>query len=134
MLIVPTCGNNLRIYSLSWIITVRETDPNEKIFSLEQVKQLIEHLIDHTYVCFAGIIWHQIIGMPMGTNCAGYIANLYCFTCKLDFVERKVREKQYAIAKKSLDIGRYIDDLLASLSSSHSGTYQGATILNTFYS
>ena len=47
----------------------------------------------------------------MGTNCAGYIANLYCFTYELDFLERKLREKQYVIAKKSLDNSRYIDDL-----------------------
>ena len=87
----------------SLVHTVRETNPNEKIFSLEQVKELIEHLVDHTYVCFAGIIWHQNIGIPTGTNCAGYIANLYCFTYELDFLDRKIREKQYAIAKKSLD-------------------------------
>ena len=69
-----------------WISTVRETEPNEKIFLLEQVKELIEHLEDLTYVCFAGIIWHQMIGIPMGTNAAGYIANLYCFTYQLDFL------------------------------------------------
>jgi hypothetical protein len=98
--------------TLEWISTVRETRPDEKIFSFEQVKELVEHLVDHTYVRFTGIVWHQIIGIPTGTNSAGYIANLYCFTYPLDFLERKVAEKQEAIAKKSLDISRYIDDLL----------------------
>jgi hypothetical protein len=98
--------------TFQWISTIREPSADEKTFSLELVKELLEHLVDHTYVCFAGIIWHQIVGVPMGTNAAGFIANLYCFTYELDFLERKVREKQYVIAKKSLDNSRYIDDLL----------------------
>ncbi len=48
----------------------------------------------------------------MGTNCAGFIANLYCFTYELDFLRRKVHTQQWDVARQLLNCSRYIDDLL----------------------
>ena len=54
----------------------------------------------------------RIGGIPMGTSCAGFIANLYCFTYELDFMDRLINNSMFDTARKFLNVCRYIDDLL----------------------
>ena len=49
----------------------------------------------------------------MGTSCAGFIANLYCFTYELAFMRRLVEAGNFHDAHRFLFVCRYIDDLLA---------------------
>ena len=47
----------------------------------------------------------------MGTNCAGFLANLYCFTYELDFIKRVVAGSKWELARQLQNCTRYIDDL-----------------------
>ena len=85
--------------------------PKKKSFSVEQLVEMLTHLVDNTFVSFAGKLWQQIVGIPMGTNCAGFIANLYCFTYELDFLKRVVSEGRWELARQLQNCTRYIDDL-----------------------
>jgi hypothetical protein len=40
-----------------------------------EIKNLISHVIDNSYVKFAGFIFHQCSGIPMGTNSSPQIAD-----------------------------------------------------------
>jgi hypothetical protein len=74
---------------------------------------MIDRLVNNTYVSFAGELWHQTVGIPMGTNAGGMIANAYCFTYEREFLERLVERGEmktaFEIATKCI---RYIDDVL----------------------
>ena len=60
------------------------------------------------------IVLKQRIGIPMGTNCAVYLANLYLFAYELDFVNRTVGNPAFHhIVHHFRWTKRYIDDLLA---------------------
>jgi hypothetical protein len=48
----------------------------------------------------------------MGTNCAGFLANLYCFTYELDYLVRVVDDNNFEMARELLRTKRYIDDLV----------------------
>ena len=39
----------------------------------------IEFLLNNIYVQFGNTIYKQIVGIPMGTNCAPLIADLYLY-------------------------------------------------------
>ncbi len=78
------------------------------------------------YVRFGDQIHRQIQGMPMGTNCASHLANLYLMMYELRFYVRLatlyvnpafayLRTVIYTIAHAFLLTARYIDDL-ASIS------------------
>ena len=96
-----------------WIANCRSGLPTTSaMFDQKKIIEAISFLVDNTYVRFAGTIWHQIIGIPMGTNCAGFLANLYCFTYELDFLKRTVNEKCWTLALETLRSKRYIDDLI----------------------
>ena len=73
---------------------------------------MIDTLVERTYVEFGGKLWRQTVGIPMGTNCAGFIANLYCFTYEFAFLKRLVNHEDWDTAARFLNAARYIDDLL----------------------
>ena len=55
--------------------------------------------------------YRQVIGIPMGTDCAPFLANLYLYTLEFDFLDKMTRKNIY-IARKFSHSFRYIDDLI----------------------
>jgi hypothetical protein len=49
----------------------------ENIKSEEQVISMLEFLIDSIFVSFGGILFQQVVSIPMGTNCAPLLADLF---------------------------------------------------------
>ena len=46
-------------------------------YSEEQVISMLEFLIDNIFVSFGGALFQQVVGIPMGTNCAPLLADLF---------------------------------------------------------
>jgi hypothetical protein len=46
-------------------------------YSEEQVISMLEILIDNIFVSFGGTLFQQVVGIPMGTNCASLLADLF---------------------------------------------------------
>ena len=46
------------------------------MFTADSICEMIEFLIDNIFVQFGGCLFHQVIGIPMGTNCAPLLADL----------------------------------------------------------
>ena len=79
------------------------------------MRQLIECLyfvIDNSYVVFKGKIHRQIIGIPMGTNCAPYLANIFLHMYEVDFIEKLNSEGKHKVSSLLNNIFRYQDDCL----------------------
>ena len=51
----------------------------------------ITYLVSHTYVTFGDRVFRQVLGIPMGTNPAVYLANFLLFSYELDAVRRCTR-------------------------------------------
>ena len=77
------------------------------------LKQLLSYLIQNTYVRLGETVFKQDIGIPIGTNCAVWLANWYLFTYELDFVERLIRMKRTKTLEYFNVTARYIDDVLS---------------------
>ena len=45
----------------------------------EQFVAYVEYLIDNIYVSIGKIVYRQCVGIPMGTNCAPLLVNLFLF-------------------------------------------------------
>ena len=59
------------------------------------------------------LFFQQTIGIPMGTDCAPYLANLFLFSYEFDFLNSTLKQKDFATLYKFNKCYRYIDDLLA---------------------
>ena len=57
-------------------------------------------------------LYRQIIGIPMGTNCAPLVAGLFLFCCGRDFMTFLSDVKRAEIIGAFGSTSRYLDDLL----------------------
>jgi hypothetical protein len=55
----------------------------------------------------------QTIGIPMGTDCAPFLANLYLYALENKFIRNLINEGKTKLAKQFRHCHRYIDDLMA---------------------
>ena len=76
-----------------------------------ELVQQIKFLIENIYIQVGNRIFRQTIGIPMGTDCAPILANLFLFHYEYKFMKEKLKQNNQA-AKNFSNTFRYIDDLL----------------------
>ena len=55
---------------------VKEHSDSKNKYTEEGIIKMLEFLVEKIFVVFAGKVFQQIIGIPMGTNCAPNCAPL----------------------------------------------------------
>ena len=75
--------------------------------------KMIEFLVDNIYVRFGGQLFRQMVGIPMGTNCAPLLADLFLYSCENEFFNKLIKEGKRKLARKFNLSYRYIDDLVS---------------------
>ena len=63
-------------------------------YSEEQGISMLEFLIDTIFVSFGGILFQQVVDMPMGTNCAPLLADLFLYSYESEFLQKLVKDKK----------------------------------------
>ena len=74
----------------------------------------IDFLLDNIYVRFGDKVYRQIVGIPMGTNCAPFIADLFLYCYESQFMAKiqKDPSKQHLLDVFN-NTYRYLYDILA---------------------
>ena len=70
------------------------------------------YLLDNIYIRFGTKLYRQIVGIPMGTNCAPLAADLFLFCYERDFMTSLSDVKQAEIIEAFNSTSIYLDDLL----------------------
>ena len=73
----------------------------------------ITYLIDNIFVQFGGYLFRQMIGIPVGTNCAKLLAGLFLCSYENEFLDNMIRSGHRRLARSFNLCYRYIDDLTA---------------------
>ena len=81
--------------------------------SEEQVISMLDFLIDNIFVSFGGALFQQVVGIPMGTNCAPPLADLFLYSYESEFLQNLVKDKKIHEARAFNFTYRYIDDVLS---------------------
>ena len=68
---------------------------------------MLEFLIDNMYV----VVFQQSVGIPMGTNCAPLLADLFLYSYGVEFIQKLLHEKNKSLAVAFNSTFRYIDDV-----------------------
>ena len=82
-------------------------------YSEEQVISMLEFLIDNIVISFGGTLFQQVVGIPMGTNCAPLLADLFLYSYESEFLQKLVKDKKIHEARAFNFTYRYIDDVLS---------------------
>ena len=61
---------------------------------------------------FGGHLFRQVIGIPMGTNCAPLLADLFLYSFENKFSDNMIRSGHRRLARSFNLCYRYIDDLI----------------------
>ena len=68
---------------------------------------------DIIFVSFGGTLFQQVVGIPMGTNCAPLLADLFLYSYESEFLQKLVKDKKIHEARAFNFTYRYIDDVLS---------------------
>ena len=82
------------------------------LWSCKNVCDALSFLLDNIYIMFGSKLYRQIVGIPMGTNCAPLVADLFLFCYERDFMKNPSSYNQADIIKAFNLTSRYLDDLL----------------------
>ena len=69
-------------------------------------------LLDNIFIRFGTKLFRQVVGIPMGTNCAPLVADIFLFCYERDFMMSLSDDKQADIIDAFNTTSRYLDDIL----------------------
>ena len=74
--------------------------------------EALTFLLDNIYIRLCSKLYRQIIGIPMGTNCAPLVADLVLFCYDRGFTLSLSEDTQSDVIEAFNSTSRYLDDLL----------------------
>ena len=59
---------------------VKEHSDSKNKYTEDDIVNMLEFLVDNIFVVFGGKVFQQIVGIPMGTNCAPLLADIFLYS------------------------------------------------------
>ena len=69
-------------------------------------------LLNNIFIPFGTKLYRQVVGTPMGTNCAPLVADLFLFCYERNFMMSLSDDKQADVIDAFNTTSRYFDDIL----------------------
>ena len=92
--------------------SLRKTIIEDITFGNQNICEALSFLLDNIYIRFGTKLYRQIVGIPMGTNCAPFVAHLFLFCYERNFMKDLSIDNQADVIKAFNSTSRYLDDLL----------------------
>ena len=74
---------------------------------------MVTFLVDNIFVVFAGKVFQQIVDIPMGTNCAPLLNDIFLYSYEAEFIQSLLLTEKKQLASRFNLTDRYIDDVLS---------------------
>ena len=85
---------------------------NYNLWSCQKVCEALTFLLYNIYIRFGSKLYRQSVGIPMDTNCAPLVADLFLFCYERDFMLSLSEDNQSGVIEAFNSTSRYLDDLL----------------------
>ena len=92
---------------------VKEHADSKNKYSEDDIIKILEFLVDNIFVVFAGKVFQQIVGIPMGTNCAPLLVDIFLYSYEAEFRQSLLSTGRKQLASRFNFTYRYIDDVLS---------------------
>ena len=92
---------------------VKEHSDSKHKYSEDDIIKMLEFLVDNIFVVFAGKVFQQIVGIPMGTNCAPLLADIFLYSYEAEYIQSLLSTGKKQLASRFNFTYRYIDDVLS---------------------
>lgn len=114
-LIEKTFAREKRIFLACNAFRAFFTDEPMKQYTMwtcSEVCNALHFLLDNIFVRYGDTIYRQVIGIPMGTNCAPLVADLFLYCYERDFMRKLKPDSQADVISAFNNTSRYLDDIL----------------------
>ena len=81
-------------------------------WTCDEVCTALHYLLDNIYVRYGDTVYRQVIGIPMGTNCAPLIADLFLYCYERYCMLTLQKDSQADVIVAFNNTSRYLDDIL----------------------
>ena len=73
-------------------------------YTVSGICKMTEFLVDNKYnkKRFGGQLFRQMVGIPMGTNCAPLLAELFLYSYENDFIDKSLRRAKESLLESSI--------------------------------
>ena len=71
----------------------------DSMYTADNICNMIEFLIDNIFVQFGGRLFRQMIGIPVGTNCAPLLADFFLYSYENEFLDNMIRSGHRRLAR-----------------------------------
>ena len=109
---------------------MKEHSDSKNKLSEDDIIKMLEFLIDCIFLVFAGKVFQQIVGIPMGTNCAPLLADIFLYSYEAEFKQSLLSTGRKQFVSRFNFTYRYIDDVLFINNQSLRITWARCTPLN----
>ena len=92
---------------------VKEHSDLKNKYTDDDINNMLEFLVDNIFVVFGGKVFQQIVGIPMGTNCAPLLTDIFLYSYEADFIQPLLSTGKKKLASQFNFKNRYIDDVLS---------------------
>ena len=106
-----SCDHFVACYDKNAFFT-SEQHKGYKLWSCQIMCDALHYLLDNIFIRFGSKLYRQIVGIPMGTNYAPLVADLFLFCYERDFMLSLSDNNQTDIIEAFNSTSRYLDDLL----------------------
>jgi hypothetical protein len=82
------------------------------MWTCDEVCRSLSYLLDNIFIRYGKVVFRQTVGIPMGTNCAPLVADLFLYCYERDFMLGLSSDTQSDVISAFNDTSRYLDDIL----------------------
>ena len=104
---------NIKVTRAQGYFTHDINGSGDNMYTADNICKMIEFLIDNIFVWFGGRIFRQVIGIPMGANCAPLLAGLFLYSYENQFLDNMIKGGHRRLGRSFNLCYRYIDDLFS---------------------
>ena len=80
-------------------------------WSCQNVCDALTFLLENNFIRFGTKLYRQVVGSPMGTDCAPLVANLFLFCYERDFMTSLSDDEQADVIDALNTTSRYLDNI-----------------------
>ena len=96
---------------------IREHSDSKSKYTEDDIIRMLEFLVDNIFVVFSWKVFQPIqqlaFGIPMGTNCAPFLADIFLYSYEAEFIQSLLSTGRKRSASQFNFTYRYIDDVLS---------------------
>ena len=103
---------HIRVTSSKGYFTHDVNGGGDNMYAADNICKMTEFLIDNIFVQFGGCLFHQVIGILVGANCAPLLADLFLYSYENEFLDNIIRSGHRRLARSFNLYYRHTDDLI----------------------